>query len=82
MAVPKGPEDLPLKEYVNNHILIILVHDLNKNPDNENTIFRKEKINYSEPAERRWLGKITYWASVNGYSVETMSEKDWIDKVK
>lgn len=77
MAVPRGPEDLPLREYVKDHRLVILVYNL----DND-VVLRKETINYSEPAERRWLGKITYWASVNGHSVETMSEKDYIDKVK
>jgi hypothetical protein len=39
---------------------------------------REEHINYSDGDARRWLGKITYYATTNGYSVETFAEKDYV----
>lgn len=77
MAAPKGPWDVPLKEYVKTFPLTIIITDLNT--DKTVGIYQ---INYSEPDERRWLGRVTHYACNNNWSVETMSEKDYIDKVK
>jgi hypothetical protein len=70
--LPKGPEDIPLKGYVKVHPLVIIIKDIKSSRR-----IREERINYSEPEQRRWLGRITHWATTNGYSVETMSEADF-----
>lgn len=71
--VPRGPEDLPLKGYVKNHTLVIILKDVKSGRR-----VREEKINYSDPDARRWLGKVTYYATTNGYSVETFADKDYV----
>lgn len=70
--IPRGPEDVPLRAYVKEMVLVIIIKDITSG-----RMIREERINYSEPEARKWLGKITYWACTNKYSVETMSEKDY-----
>lgn len=77
MPLPKGAWDVPLKDYVKEFKMTVIVTDLNT----ERTILA-QTINYSEPEDRRWLGRITHWACTNEFSIETMSEKDYIDKVR
>lgn len=72
VEIPRGPEDVPLRAYIKDMPLVILIKDIKSN-----RVIREEKINYSEPEARKWLGKITYWACTNQYSVETLSEKDY-----
>lgn len=69
MATPKGPENVPLKTVINDLQIVILIKDLKSNQ-----IIRTEKINYGDREQRSWLGKVSYWAYNEGYSVETMSE--------
>lgn len=66
-----GPEDMPLREYVKTFPMVINVYDLKTDK-----IVRHEKIDYSNFDHRKWLGKISYWAAMNGCSVETMSAED------
>lgn len=72
IEIPRGPEDVPLRAYIKDMPLVILIKDIKSN-----RVIREEKINYSEPEARKWLGRISYWACNNGYSVETMAEKDY-----
>lgn len=65
-----GPEAMPLREYVKDFPLIIVVYDGDR-------LIRKEEINYGNSEHRKWLGKITYWACSNHYSVETMAAEDY-----
>lgn len=76
--IPRGPEDLPLRQYVKVHPLVIVLKDVKSGRK-----IREEQINYSDPEARRWLGKITHYATTNGYSVETFAEADYVslDKV-
>lgn len=69
---PTGPELIPLKAIVYDCELVILIKDIKS----KRTI-REERINYGNVEERKWLGKVTYWAVTNGYSVETFNEKDF-----
>lgn len=71
--VPRGPEDLPLKGYVKEHHLVIILKDVKSGRR-----IREERINYSDPDARRWLGKVTYYGTTNGYSIETFAEKDYV----
>ena len=75
--IPRGPEDMPLQKYVAEFPMVIILKDVKSGRS-----IREERINYSDNEARRWLGRITYFACTNGYSVETMAEKDYnVDKV-
>lgn len=71
--IPRGPEDLPLRSYIKEHNLVIVLKDIKSGRR-----IREERINYSDPEARKWLGKCTYYATTNGYSVETFAEKDYV----
>lgn len=71
--IPRGPEDLPLRAYVSNHPLVILIIDVKSKRR-----IREERINYSDAEARKWLGKLTYFATTNGYLVQTCAEKDYV----
>lgn len=70
--IPRGPEDLPLRSIINEHQLVIILKDVKSGRR-----IREERINYSDPASRKWLGKITFYATTHGYSVETFADKDY-----
>lgn len=75
--IPRGPEDIPDRVgYVMNIELVIIIKDLKSQRK-----IREERINYSDSEARKWLGRITYHAIVNGYSVETMNAKDYVVEV-
>lgn len=71
--IPRGPECLPLRAYVKTHPLVIVLKDIKSGRR-----IREEHINYSDSEARKWLGKITHYATTNGYSVETFAEKDYV----
>ena len=60
--VPKGPWDLPLREYVKSFPIVVAIYDGEK-------LVHEEKIDYGNYEHRKWLGRATYWATSNGYSV-------------
>ena len=70
--VPRGPEDIPLKSFIKDHQLVIVLKDVKSGRR-----IREERINYSDSEARKWLGKVTYFATTNGYSVETFAENDY-----
>lgn len=70
--VPKGPWDIPLKGYVKELFIIVLIKDIKSD-----RYIDEKKVNYSDPEIRRWIGRISYWAWNNGYLVETMLLKDY-----
>lgn len=71
--IPRGPEDIPLKQYVSKHNIVILIIDAKSKRK-----IREERINYSDADARRWLGRITHWATSNHYIVQTCSEGDYV----
>lgn len=70
--IPRGPEDVPLRQYIKEFWLIVLIKDIKSD-----RYIREEKINYSDGELRKWLGRITFWACSNGYLIETMSLNDY-----
>lgn len=68
-----GPETQPLLGYVKDFPIVDMVLDLTKN----DKIIRKELINYANSDHRKWMGKVTFWACNNGWSVETMKLEDY-----
>lgn len=73
--VPRGPEDIPLKTYIKDFQVVVLIKDIKSN-----RYIREEKINYSDVNVRKWLGRISFWAWTNGYLIETMSLTDYENK--
>lgn len=65
----KLPEFAPLREYIKSLIVEVVIYDEN---DNE---IRKETMDYGNPADRIWLGKISVWAWNNGFVVETSKKE-------
>lgn len=64
----RGPWDAPLKEF-NNHFLVrLIVYDKN---DKE---MANHVIDYGNFADRKFIGRISFWAYTNGYAVETYAE--------
>lgn len=65
----EGAESAPIK-----HKLPVLVIVYSLQEDDKVVIQRM--INYSDFDDRKWLGKISYWAYSNHCSVETMAISD------
>ncbi len=70
--IPRGPWDVPLKNYVKEFNIILLIKDIKSD-----RYIKEEKVNYGDPEIRRWLGRISYWAWCHGYAIETMSLDDY-----
>lgn len=75
--IPRGPEDVPLKKiWEKEHYLIVTFIDIKSGRK-----IRNEKINYGDREARLWLGRSTYWATTNGYMVQTCAEVDYVVEV-
>lgn len=66
------PWELPLKDFIKEFALMVSVYDLKND-----TLILNKKMDYGNHEHRKLLGKITYWAVTNGYSVETMALSDY-----
>lgn len=67
-----GAENKRLEE-VNNHCPIyVTIIDLK----NEDAVVYETELDYANFADRKRLGRITFWAIMNGHSVETMNRID------
>lgn len=67
-----GPESVPLRDFIKTLPIVVSVYDL-KTDKLENRQF----IDYGNPDHRRWIGRVTAWAVLNGKSVETMAKSDF-----
>lgn len=70
--IKSGPEFKPLREFNVNCPVIVFVLDLK----DDSTVIAQGEMNYADSEHRRWLGKLSFWAYSNGYSVETAAKKD------
>lgn len=68
----KGIENIPLRSPNTDCPIMVFVLDL-KNEDN---VVEQKQLNLADPNDRKYLGKLTFWAVTNGHSIETMSVKD------
>lgn len=68
----KGAENVPLRNVNNSCPALVIVYDLTNNdaPVVEN------RIDFSNPEDRKWLGRITFYAMQNHCSVETIALVD------
>lgn len=70
----RGPWDAPIRGgFVKQHLIYAVIHDLKT----EDTIDYEIKLDLGNSDDKRFLGKITFWATSNGRSVETMSVEEW-----
>ncbi len=73
----RGPWDTPLKEYNKSETpIVVIIHDLTKNED-QDTFESCHRINYASWEDRKFLGKLSFWAYNNRRSVETMTVEEW-----
>lgn len=68
----KGAENVPLRSINKSMPVLVIVYDL-KNNDN---VVEEKRINYGDAEDRKWLGRISFWAFTNHCSVETISVAD------
>ena len=65
----EGAENAPIQRSLP---ILVLVYSLR---EDEKVVIEKT-INYSSYDDRKWLGRISYWAYSNHCSVETMAMTD------
>lgn len=71
-AYRRGAENIPLKN-INKHMpILVIVYNLRDN----DAIVEEKWINYGDAEDRRWLGRISFWAYENHCSVETIAKVD------
>lgn len=64
-----GPEFAPIRNYNTKLLIVVTIYD------NKDKAIRTEKMDYGNPEDRKWLGKLSYWAWTNGHTVETHAEE-------
>lgn len=69
---PAGPENIPLRAYINSLPVAVFIYDLKKN---DNIIDARE-IDFSNKDDKAWLSRMSVWAFTNGYSIEMMRVVD------
>lgn len=72
-----GQENVPTKYIVKDLQVLVLVYDLR----NDDAPLVEKRINYGDQEDRKWLGRISYWAYTNNCSVETMALSDAEPKI-
>lgn len=73
--IPRGAEDIPPRSLIKGIKLVIIIKDIKSNRQ-----IREERIEWDDPEARKWLGKLTYHAVTQGYSVETLNANDYVIK--
>lgn len=71
--IPRGPEDIPLKSIIKTLPIVIIIKDIQSNRK-----IREEHVDFSSIDIRKWIGKITAYCVLNGYSVTTCAEADYV----
>ena len=74
----KGAENIPLQHINKNMPILVIVYDL----INNDTVVEEKRINYGDAEERKWLGRISFWAFQNHCSVETIALVDAEAEIK
>ncbi len=69
-----GPWNVQPREFVTSLKITALVYDLN----NENGDIEYEfELDYGNPDDRKFLGRLSFWAISNKRSVETIGLEEW-----
>lgn len=62
-----GPWDVPIRDFVKECKIKVSVLDVK----DDDKVIHEVVLEYGNYDDRKFLGKITYWAITNGYVVET-----------
>jgi hypothetical protein len=65
----RGIENVPLKEVNKNLPILVIIYDL-RNNDN---VVTEVRLNYGDYEERKYLGRLSFWALTNHCSIETIA---------
>lgn len=68
----KGVENIPIRQIITSFPIVAFIINLSNNDE----IVDQIEIDYSKIEDKKHLGRITYWALANGYSIELMNKKD------
>ena len=68
----RGIENVPLKEVNKNLPILVIIYDL-RNNDN---VVTEVRLNYGDYEERKYLGRLSFWALTNHCSIETIAITD------
>lgn len=68
----KGAENIPLRQVNNSSPALVIVYDLH----NGDAPIVENRIDFSNPDDRKWIGRITHWALTHHCSVETIAIAD------
>lgn len=63
-----GPEFIPLRNFIKEYKILVILYD---KEDNE---IRREIMDYGNSHDRSWLGKLSFYAWEQGWTVETLKE--------
>lgn len=72
-----GAENKRIENYVTYCPIRVYIIDL----ANGDEVVHEEELDYSNNADRRRLGRLTFWAIMNGHSVETMNRSDALPEI-
>lgn len=67
-----GDENKRIENYVTHCPIMVFIIDLKNNDE----IVYQVELDYSNHADRKRLGRLTFWAVMNRHSVETMHKSD------
>lgn len=69
----QGPWDAPIREYVTSLLIVVSIFNIKND-----CLEHEYHLDYGIGEDRKFLGRISFWAISNGRSVETMSKADWL----
>jgi hypothetical protein len=68
----KGLENKRLAEVNTYCPIMVFIIDL----QNKDEVVHQEELDYANYADRKRLGRLSFWAVMHGHSIETMSRSD------
>ena len=68
----QGAENVPLREVNKNLPILVIIYDLHNN-DN---VVKEVRLNYGNYEDRKYLGRLSFWALTNHCSIETIAIVD------
>lgn len=70
----KGVENIPIVEINTSCPITVLVISVETG-----IVVEKKQLDYGKYEDRKFLGRISFWAYTNGHSIETMANKDYTE---
>lgn len=65
-------ENVPLRKVNTSMPALVVVYDLNNNDE----VVVENRIDFANYEDRKWMGRMTFWALTNHCSIETMALVD------